>query len=84
MVFLGRLVSWKGADMLLDVFAEVKKQTPSAELWIIGDGPERPRLQRQAEALGICRRGDVPRMGRCRGMSPVALAVRCVFVSERI
>ena len=54
MVFLGRLVSWKGADMLLDVFAEVKKQTPSAELWIIGEGPERPRLQRQAEALGIC------------------------------
>ena len=52
-VFLGRLVFWKGADMLLDVFAEVKKQTPSAELWIIGDGPERPRLQRQAEALGI-------------------------------
>jgi glycosyltransferase involved in cell wall biosynthesis len=53
-VFLGRLIFWKGADMLLDVFAEVKKQTPSAELWIIGDGPERPRLQRQAEALGIC------------------------------
>ena len=53
-VFLGRLVFWKGVDMLLDVFAEVKKQTPSAELWIIGDGPERPRLQRQAEALRIC------------------------------
>ena len=53
LVFLGRLVAWKGADMVLDVFAEVKKQTPSAELWIIGDGPERPRLQRQAEALRI-------------------------------
>ena len=54
LVFLGRLVFWKGADMLLDVFAEVKKQMPSAELWIIGDGAERARLQRQAEALGIC------------------------------
>jgi glycosyltransferase involved in cell wall biosynthesis len=53
LVFLGRLVFWKGADMLLDVFVEVKKQTPSAELWIIGDGPERYRLQQQAEALGI-------------------------------
>ena len=52
-VFLGRLVSWKGADMLLEVFAEVKKQTPTAELWIIGDGPELPRLQQQAETLGI-------------------------------
>ena len=45
---------WKGGDIVLDVFAEVKKHTPSAELWIIGDGPERPRLQRQAEALGLC------------------------------
>jgi glycosyltransferase involved in cell wall biosynthesis len=53
LAFLGRLEGWK-AGMLLDVFAEVKKQTPSAELWIIGDGPERPRLQRQAEALGLC------------------------------
>jgi glycosyltransferase involved in cell wall biosynthesis len=54
LAFLGRLVSWKGADMVLDVFAEVKKEAPSAELWIIGDGPERTRLQGLAEALGIC------------------------------
>ena len=53
LAFLGRLVSWKGVDMVLDVFAEVKKQTPWAELWIIGDGPERPRLQLQTEALGL-------------------------------
>jgi len=54
LVFLGRLVPWKGVDIVLEVFAEVKKQTPSAELWIIGDGPERPRLQQQAKALGLC------------------------------
>ena len=54
LAFLGRLVSWKGVDIVLDVFAEVKKQTPSAELWIMGDGPELPRLQQQAEALGLC------------------------------
>ncbi len=53
LAFLGRLVSWKGVDMVLDVFAEVKKQTPWAELWIIGDGPERARLQSQTEALGL-------------------------------
>ena len=53
LAFLGRLVSWKGVDIVLEVFAELKKQTPSAELWIIGDGPERPRLQKQAEALGL-------------------------------
>ena len=54
-------MSWKRAEMVLDVFAEVKKQMPSAELWIVGDGPARPRLQRQAEALGIC---DAVRRGR--------------------
>jgi glycosyltransferase involved in cell wall biosynthesis len=53
LAFLGRLVGWKGVDIVLDVFAEVKRQTPSAELWIIGDGPELPRLQRQAESLGL-------------------------------
>jgi glycosyltransferase involved in cell wall biosynthesis len=52
LAFLGRLVGWK-AGMLVDVFAAVKKETPSAELWIIGDGPERARLQRQAEALSL-------------------------------
>jgi glycosyltransferase involved in cell wall biosynthesis len=52
LAFLGHLVGWK-ADMLMDVFAEVKKGTPSAELWIIGDGPERARLQRQVEALSL-------------------------------
>jgi glycosyltransferase involved in cell wall biosynthesis len=51
--FLGRLVKWKGVDMVLDVFAEVKKQAPWAELWIVGDGPERSRLQLQTEALGL-------------------------------
>ncbi len=54
LAFLGRLVPWKGVDIVLDVFAEVKKQTPSAELWIIGDGPERLSLQQQAEALDLC------------------------------
>ena len=46
-------MSWKGVDMVLDVFAEVKKQARWAELWIIGDGPERPRLQLQTGALGL-------------------------------
>jgi len=51
--FLGRLVGWKGVDLVLDVFAKVKAETPSAELWIIGNGPALPRLRLQAEALGL-------------------------------
>ncbi|GAC1452197.1 MAG: hypothetical protein PVSMB6_03570 [Steroidobacteraceae bacterium] len=47
LAFLGRLEPWKGGDIVLEVFAEVKKQAPSAELWIIGDGPERTALARR-------------------------------------
>jgi glycosyltransferase involved in cell wall biosynthesis len=53
MAFLGRLVDWKGVDLALEVFAKVKAQMPSAELWIMGDGPALPRLRRQAERLGL-------------------------------
>lgn len=51
--FSGRLVNWKGVDIVLDVLAELRKQTPAAELWIIGDGPEHTRLSRQVETLGL-------------------------------
>lgn len=53
LAFLGRLVDWKGVDLVLDVFAQVKVRVPSAELSIIGEGPERRRLQSQAETLGL-------------------------------
>jgi glycosyltransferase involved in cell wall biosynthesis len=51
--FLGRLVDWKGADLVLDALAEIRKHRPGAELWIIGDGPERRRLESQTGALGL-------------------------------
>lgn len=51
--FSGRLVDWKGMDVVLDVLAEMRKQTPEVELWVIGDGPERTRLGRQVVDLGL-------------------------------
>ena len=51
--FLGRLGDWKGADLALDALAEIRKHRPGAELWVIGDGPERRCLESQAEALGL-------------------------------
>ena len=50
-VFLGRLVSDKGVDLLLRSFAEM--QRPTWRLTIIGDGPERPALEHLAQRLGI-------------------------------
>jgi colanic acid/amylovoran biosynthesis glycosyltransferase len=45
---VGRLVEKKGTTALIDALARVGE----ARLVVIGDGPERSRLERQSEALG--------------------------------
>ena len=50
-VFLGRLVSDKGIDLLLQAFAQLR--LAGWRLTIIGDGPERGRLERLANELDI-------------------------------
>lgn len=51
-VFLGRLVDWKGVDLLLEAFAALVAQT-DAVLEIIGDGKIRGELEAQTARLGI-------------------------------
>ena len=51
--WVGRLSREKGADVMLDALAEA---AVSWRLSIIGDGPERDALQRQAANLGIADR----------------------------
>ncbi|MEO0731848.1 MAG: glycosyltransferase family 4 protein [Bacteroidota bacterium] len=48
--FLGRLISEKGIDVLLRAFA---RQAPHRRLCLIGDGPERSRLERLTAELGL-------------------------------
>jgi glycosyltransferase involved in cell wall biosynthesis len=55
-LFAGRLVGWKGVDLLLEAFARVRERVP-ARLEIVGDGPERARLAARAGRLGC--RADV-------------------------
>ena len=50
-VFLGRLVSDKGADLLLQAYASINR--PDWPLTIIGDGPERSALENLAKLLKI-------------------------------
>lgn len=50
--FAGRLVPYKGADMLLQAAAPLI-QAGKVTLDIIGDGPELPNLHRIADELGI-------------------------------
>jgi len=56
-VAAGRLVAQKGFDRLIAMFAEM---TDDAQLTILGDGPERAALARQAAALGLSGRLALP------------------------
>lgn len=52
-LFAGRLVAYKGVDILLRALPGLE-----ADAWILGDGPERPRLERLARRLGLNERAQ--------------------------
>ena len=51
-VSAGRLVPWKGFLALIRAAHAAHKEYPSFRLYIAGDGPERPALERLIAALG--------------------------------
>lgn len=53
LVFLGRLVSDKGADLLLDALALLAEEGLHPGLAVVGGGPEAGPLREQAERLGL-------------------------------
>ena len=65
LVSIGRLLHLKGFNLGLKAFARFWQDFPESEYWIIGDGPERKRLERLARQLGVaekvCFFGAVPR-----------------------
>lgn len=48
MVFVGRLVSDKGADLAVEALARLRSQAMDLTLTIVGDGPERKALEQLA------------------------------------
>jgi glycosyltransferase involved in cell wall biosynthesis len=65
LVSIGTLLHLKGFELGLRAFARFRSRFPATEYWIIGDGPERKRLEKVAEALGVARSvtfwGNIPR-----------------------
>ena len=54
LLFVGRLVDWKGVDLLLQAFAHaVQRSAEPLTLCVAGDGPMRLRWQAMAARLGI-------------------------------
>ncbi|MEM1072215.1 MAG: glycosyltransferase family 4 protein [Planctomycetota bacterium] len=59
---VARLSSEKGVDTALAAWSKVLDQVPEARLRVIGDGPERTRLESQARELGLS--GSVDFLGQ--------------------
>ena len=76
-VYAGRLAVEKGVDVLLRAAAAARVQ-----LWIAGDGPERGRLERLAEQLGL---GYTPCLGHLEGskLRELVAGAACVAVPSR-
>ncbi|HEY0513856.1 MAG TPA: glycosyltransferase family 4 protein [Thermoanaerobaculia bacterium] len=74
LAFVGRLVSDKGADLLLDALARLAAEGLNVRLTMVGDGPEAPRLQEQAARLGLA--GQVDFLGLRTGEELVGLLNR--------
>jgi glycosyltransferase involved in cell wall biosynthesis len=53
LVYLGRLALSKRVDHALEALKTIRTRVPRARLWIIGDGPEKNRLQRLTHNLGL-------------------------------
>jgi glycosyltransferase involved in cell wall biosynthesis len=80
-VFVGRLAPQKGVHMLVRAAAQLR--TPEAQVVVVGDGPNRARIENEIERLGLRRRvhvtGFVP-----HDQVPAVLAHADVFVMPSV
>jgi glycosyltransferase involved in cell wall biosynthesis len=80
LVFVGRLVPIKRLDVLLGALAQARESEPRLRLALVGDGEERPRLERQAAELGIV--ADVRFLGYRRELRPIFAAADIAVLSS--
>lgn len=52
-LFVGRLVPYKGVPVLLRAVAEARRSDPGVRLYVAGRGPEEAGLRRQSRELGL-------------------------------
>jgi glycosyltransferase involved in cell wall biosynthesis len=80
LVFVGRVVPIKRLDLLLRALARARESEPRLRLALVGDGEERPRLERQAAELGVA--GDVRFLGYRRELRPFFAAADVAVLSS--
>lgn len=52
-LYVGRLIYWKGLHLGLSAFAKLKLHRPDAELTVVGSGPDADWLKARARTLGL-------------------------------
>ena len=77
---LGRLVAVKGFDVALEAFARIYNRYPDLRLVIVGEGPERLKLEQQAIQLHI--QSQVVFLGTVIGPQKTALLQNCLFTIQ--
>ncbi len=69
----GRMLHWKGFYLGIEAFARAARELGEAEYVLVGDGPERRKLERLAARLGVAGqvafRGVVPRAEALRELA---------------
>jgi glycosyltransferase involved in cell wall biosynthesis len=83
LVFLGRLVSSKGADLLLNALAILKSRGLSPRLTIIGGGPEESALQQLSKELGIADKIEFAGVKADRELASILNAHKILVVPSR-
>lgn len=79
-LIVGRLSAEKDHGTLLEALRRVRSMTPEAHLAIVGDGPERPRIEAAVRALGLA--GAVTLTGQVPSAEPYyGIADICVLSS---
>jgi len=52
-ISMGRLIGWKGYHLSIRAFAQLLKDEPDCEYWVLGTGAEKERLEQLASECGI-------------------------------
>jgi GalNAc-alpha-(1->4)-GalNAc-alpha-(1->3)-diNAcBac-PP-undecaprenol alpha-1,4-N-acetyl-D-galactosaminyltransferase len=78
---MGRLSREKGFDVLLSAFARVAENNPSWRLMILGEGDQRPELERLTKSLGLRDRVALP--GSIRNPFPVLKQAKLFVLPSR-
>lgn len=78
---IGRLVPVKGFDLVVRAMPEVLRKQPAARLVLVGDGPERTRLQQLARESQVLHR--ITFAGATEGLAPYLAAADILVAPSR-